>query len=68
MKKTLLLLLFGVFLSGCAALKESEFTEHSALYSTWDHVKYSWWGYANPTQETLKESQGQKWWGIPTPK
>lgn len=68
MKKLLLLLGLGVFLSGCAGLTESEFAKHSSHYATLDHAVYSWGGYTAPTQETMKESGDQQWWGIPTPK
>ncbi|MFH1627470.1 MAG: hypothetical protein ABIE47_01960 [Pseudomonadota bacterium] len=67
MKRILLLLLTGLFLSGCGTMvAESEYTKHSSHYATWEHLKYSWFGYQKPTPETLKESQGQDWWGIPT--
>ncbi len=68
MKKLCLLVLIGLFLSGCGtAAKRSEFWEHDTMYKNWDHLKYSWWGYKNPTAESLKKSQEQGWWGIPTP-
>lgn len=68
MKKLLLLLILGVFLAGCGtAAKRSEFWEHDAMYKNCDHLKFSIYGYMNPTKETLKKSQEQGWWGIPIP-
>jgi len=68
MKRLLLLLLLGFFLSGCgAAARESEFWKHDSVYKNWDHLKYSWWGYENPTKETGKKSLDQGWWGIEIP-
>ena len=68
MKKLFLLALIGLFLSGCgAAAERSEFWKHDSLYKNWDHMKYSLWGYKNPTSETEKKSGEQEWWGLPTP-
>ena len=66
MKKLGLILLFAFFLAGCGtAAKESEFWKHSSMYEGWDHMRFSIWGYKNPTDKTLKESSSQDWWGIP---
>jgi hypothetical protein len=37
------------------------------MYKNWDHLKYSWTGYKNPTAETGEKSAGQGWWGIEVP-
>ncbi len=67
MKRFFLLLLIGLFLSGCGgqAAKESGFWEHDTMYKNWAHLKYSWYGYKNPTVESGKKSIEQNWWGIP---
>lgn len=68
MKKLLALLFLGMFLMGCgAAARQSEFYQHSTMYQNWDHLKYSWTGYRNPTAETGEKSQEQGWWGIEVP-
>lgn len=67
MKKFLLMLLMGMFLLGCAAATESEFWKHDSMFKNWDHVKYSWGGYKNPTAESGKKSVEQGWWGIEIP-
>ena len=68
MKKLFLLLLLGLFLYGCgAAGKESEFWKHDSIYKNWAHMKYSLWGYKNPTKETGKQSTAEDWWGIEVP-
>ena len=65
MKKIGILILMGLFLAGCgAAAKESEFWQHSTMYKNWDHLRYSWFGYKNPTLKAGKESKEQSWWGI----
>jgi len=64
MKKLGLLMLLGLFLAGCGtAAKESEFWEHDTMYKNWAHLKYSWYGYKEPTVQTGKESKEQGWWG-----
>ena len=71
MKKFILLIIMiimGLFLLGCGTdVERSEFWKHSSHYASWEHTFYSWSGYKNPTQETLKQSNDQGWWGIPTP-
>lgn len=59
MKKLIFLMLVGLFLAGCS----SEFYKHDSLYKTWDHAKFSWTGYKNPTPQDAKLSQQQGWWG-----
>ena len=66
MKKLGILVLMGLFLAGCGAgAKESGFWEHDTMYKDWDHLKYSWFGYKNPTPKAGQESKTQDWWGIP---
>ena len=68
MKKIILVLMVGMFLSGCGtAAERSEFWKHDTIYKNWDHFKFSTSGYKQPTDESLKDSQEQGWWGIPTP-
>ena len=67
MKKLLCLMAFlGLFLAGCGTAEErAEFWKHDTMYKNWDHMKFSWSGYLNPTQKTGEESQDQGWWGKP---
>ncbi len=68
MKRLIGLVLLGLFLSGCgAAARESEFWQHDSLYKNEDHLKYSIWGYKNPTEESGEKSLDQEWWGIVIP-
>ena len=68
MKKLLFMLLMVLFLFGCGpAATQSEFAQHNSQYATWEHLKFSWWEYKNPTKTTLKESKEQNWWGIEIP-
>lgn len=69
MKKWLLILAMGFFMTGCgSAAERSEFWEHDAMYATWDHLAFSWTGYQNPDKESLKKTKEQNWWGIPIEK
>ena len=68
MKRLIGLILLGLFLCGCgAAARESEFWQHDSLYKNEDHLKYSVWGYKNPTEESGEKSLDQEWWGIVIP-
>ena len=68
MKKIIFLSLIALFFFGCGtAAQRSEFWQHDTMYENWDHMKYSWSGYQNPTSESLRKTKEQKWWGIPTP-
>jgi len=68
MKKSVVFLLIAIFLAGCSGtLKQSEFMEHDKMYKNWDHMKYSWFGYRNPTAEDQQKSIDQKWWGFEYP-
>ncbi len=67
MKRLLLLLIASLFLFGCATTtaKDSEFYEHNAMYKSWSHLWYSWYGYKHCTPEDVKKSQAERWWGTP---
>ncbi len=68
MKKALLLILMGLFISGCgAAAQKSEFWQHDTMYKNWDHFRFSVGGYKNPSVDTLEKSQKQGWWGEEIP-
>ena len=65
MKKLILVIAIGLFLSGCAGIKQSEYMSHNSHYKNWSHLGFSWWGYNNVTEEKAIKSDKQKWWGIP---
>ena len=66
MRRLILLVFIGIFLAGCAGTaKEAEFSAHSTMYKNWDHLKFSWWGYKEPSEETSRKTVEQGWWGIP---
>jgi len=63
MKKLLCLVMLVSFLAGCAGAAESEFWKHGSMYSTYDHLKFSWSGYQDCGSEFTKATQAQSWWG-----
>ena len=65
MKKLLLILIMVSFIVGCASFKKYE--NQDAEYVNWSHMKFSIWGYKNPTDETLEKSIKEGWWGEPIP-
>jgi len=69
MKKLLVVgIVLALFTMGCGHLAtESEFYEHDSMYKNWDHMKFSLWGYDDPTAQTAEMSDEQGWWGIDIP-
>ena len=68
MKKSVVFLLIAIFLAGCSGtFKQSEFMDHDKMYKNWDHMKFSWFGYRNPTAADQQKSIDQKWWGFEYP-
>ncbi len=63
MKKLIVLLIMGLLLSGCS----DEFLAHDSVFKDWDHVKFSWGGYKNPTAEHAQMSADRGWWGEEIP-
>jgi hypothetical protein len=37
------------------------------MYKSWDHLKFSLYGYVSPTRESLKKTNEQAWWGLEIP-
>jgi len=72
MKKLLLVGLCLFFLSGCAAMHESEFLQHDSLYKNFDHgvfsIENSFGAFRHyvTLPEDAVMSQEQGWWGIDT--
>ena len=53
------------FLVGCGSTAQrSEFWKHDSVYKDWNHMKFSLFGFENPTDETAKKSKERGWWGI----
>jgi hypothetical protein len=68
MKKLVVLGLLAISLAGCGqSAVRSEFYQHDSLYKNWDHTKFSWFGYKNPTAEDLQKTIDQQWWGLEVP-
>jgi hypothetical protein len=63
MKNMVFLIVLTLLIAGCS----SEFIKHDTAFKDWDHVKFSWWGYKNPTAEDAKMSEEQGWWGAEIP-
>jgi hypothetical protein len=63
LKNLVFLIILTIFLAGCS----SEFYKHDSIYKDWNHVKFSWWEYENPTAEHAKMSAERGWWGEKIP-
>ena len=64
MKKLVVMLLVGLFLTGCVEVaRESGFWENDSMYKNWDHMKFSISGYKNPSKAYAEKSAVQNWWG-----
>ena len=68
MKKLILILMLLGFIMGCGqSAVQSEFYQHDSQFVNWDHMKFSLFGYRNPTEEDVKKSREQGWWGAEIP-
>ncbi len=65
MKKIFLILVMALFLAGCST--GTDYGDASSSWKNWDHFKFSWNGYKNPTAEDHEMSTEQGWWGEPIP-
>ena len=67
MKKMLALLVLSACVAGCGtAAKKSELWEHDTIYKNWDHMKFSWGGDNQVSQEEAMQSVQENWWGKET--
>ena len=58
---------FTVYRDCCSPHVVTNFTNTIPSYKDWDHIKFSWWGYDNPTAEDAKMSDERGWWGEEIP-
>lgn len=64
MKRFFVVVMAVLFLSGCgAAARQSGFYEHSTMYKSWDHLRFSICGYKSVDELEVKQSKEQGWWG-----
>ena len=63
--KIILLVMSLALLIGCAHIKESDWLNHDTQYASWEHARFSLWGYRSPTAEDARLSKEQGWWGKP---
>ncbi|MGZ6236883.1 MAG: hypothetical protein ACXWMJ_06140 [Syntrophales bacterium] len=64
----LLVILSSFFLfPGCASLSCGDSTNKS-VWASGRHAWFSVWGYRNMTDEDVKLSQSEGWWGCPVDK
>jgi hypothetical protein len=63
MKKLVVLLFIVFMLAACS----DEWYQHDSIYKDWEHIKFSWWGYDNPTAEHAQMSDERGWWGEDIP-
>jgi hypothetical protein len=67
MKRGVLLIVAMLMLAGCGSFSKSEFLQHDSMYKNWDHMKFSWFGYRQPSEEDTQKAIEQEWWGIDVP-
>ena len=68
MKRVILLVGMALVFASCSqSMVQSEFLQHDAMYKNWDHMKFSIFGYTEPTPEDAQKSIDQGWWGIDVP-
>jgi len=63
MKKLIVLVFIVLLLAACS----DEWYKHDSIYKDWDHIKFSWWGYSNPTADDAQKSTDRAWWGEEIP-
>jgi len=56
---------FVLFLSGCGG--GCGFWGNDAIWSSWDHFKFSAKGYKSPTVKDAEQSKNRQWWGCEVP-
>ena len=68
MKRVLFLMAMALVLASCSqSIVQSEYMQHDSMYKNWDHLKFSIFGYDNPTAEDAQMAAEQGWWGIDVP-
>lgn len=69
MKKMVILIIMVLFLASCghSLMGRSEFLQHDSMYKNWDHMKFSLFGPDEATDQDVKKSIEQQWWGIEVP-
>ena len=66
MKRWLVVIMAVLFLAGCgAAARESGYYEHKTHFQSWEHLKFSLWGYKDVNPVEVKKTKEEGWWGIP---
>mgnify|MGYP003439681071 CR=1 FL=1 len=67
MNKLLALLVLSLCVAGCGtAAQKSELWEHDTIYRNWDHMRFSWGGHKEVSQQEAKKSFEEGWWGKET--
>ena len=67
MKKMLALLFVIACVAGCGtAAQKSELWEHDSIYKNLDHLSFSWSGHQQVSQEEVRKSAEEGWWGKET--
>ena len=63
MRKLVFLIILALLIAGCS----DAFLSHDTTFKDWDHVKFSWGGYKNPTAAHAQMSNERGWWGEEVP-
>ena len=67
-RKLLILLVVSACAAGCgASASQSGVWEHETLYRDWDHLRFSWGGHKDVSNQELQKSTEEGWWGKEVP-
>lgn len=63
-RKLLILLAVCACGAGCGtSASQSGIWEHETLYRDWDHLRFSWGGHKDVSNEDVRKSTAEGWWG-----
>lgn len=67
MKRLIIIGLIFLFCLGvCVAADASDrWQDHDSLYASWEHMKFSLWGYKDAKMIDVYRSKWGGWWGAP---
>jgi hypothetical protein len=61
--KRLCLIVLILLTTGCASMADDAWWQHRTHYASWEHQRFSMYGYKNPTMQDVEFSKAEGWWG-----